>query len=69
MSNKFKLFIAMKIPDELVDFLMSQGLEVRVPKTVPVPRKEFLESVTDVDAIFIVPGIFIYSLIKSLFYF
>ena len=65
MANKFKLFIAMKIPDELVDYLRSHGLEVRVPKVVPVPRNELLESVADVDAIFCVPGIRILMNIKN----
>ena len=56
-SIKFKLFVAMKIPSELVEYLESKNFDVTIAKTVPVPRKELLESVIDCDAIFCTPSI------------
>ena len=64
MANKFKLYVAMSIPNELIDYLKSQDLDVSVAKVVPVPRQELLESVKDCDAIFCTPSI---TLDKELF--
>ena len=63
MSKKFKVFLAVKIPDELVEYLKSHDLDVTVAKSVPVSRQELLESVTECDAVFIIPGMYqIFSL-------
>ena len=61
---KFKLYIAMSMPDEQVEYLKSTGLDVTVAKTIPVPRKELLDSVNDCHAIFCTPSI---TLDKELF--
>jgi hypothetical protein len=62
--TKFKLYIAMSMPDEQIEYLKSSGLDVKVATTFPVPRKELLESVYDCHAIFCTPSI---TLDKELF--
>jgi phosphoglycerate dehydrogenase-like enzyme len=56
-TKKFKLFVAMNIPNELIEYLKSKDLDVSVAKTVPVPRQELLESLKDCHAIFCTPSI------------
>ena len=49
MSNteKFKLFLALALPDDLVQYLKSK-LDVIIAKSVPCTRQELLDSVKDV---------------------
>ena len=64
IPNKFKLYVAMSIPNELLEYLKSNNLDVSVAEIVPVPRKELLEAVKDCHAIFCTPSI---TLDKELF--
>jgi hypothetical protein len=55
--KKFKLYSAMTMPGDLVDYLKANNFDVTVAQTVPVPRNELLASVGDCDAIFCTPAI------------
>ena len=66
VSKRFKLYVAMQIPNELIDFLKTKNLDVYIPKTMPMSRQELLEEISQIDcnAIFCTPGI---TLDKELF--
>ena len=55
----YKLYVVMQIPNELVQYLKSNNLEVHVAKKLPLTRKELLDEVlsVDCDAIFCTPSI------------
>ena len=57
-SNKHKLFLAMALPENLVEYLQLNNLDVTIAKTVPCSREELLNSVKDCAAIFCTPGIY-----------
>ena len=57
MSKKFKLYCALHLPNELIQYLESNELEVTTAKTIPVSRQELLESISECDAIYCIPSI------------
>jgi len=65
-TKRMKLYVAMQIPKELVEFLESNNLDVHVAKKMPMTRQELLKEIAqvDCDAIFCTPSI---TLDKELF--
>jgi len=59
MSKKYKLYVAMQMPNELIEYLKTNNLDVHVAKIMPMTRKQLLEEISLVDchAIFCTPGI------------
>lgn len=47
-TKKFKLFLALALPDNLVEYLKSK-LDLIIAKSVPCTRQELLDSVKDVS--------------------
>jgi hypothetical protein len=65
-QEKFKLYVAIQIPNELIETLKIKNLDVHVAKLMPMTRQQLLEEISHIDchAILCTPGI---TLDKDLF--
>ena len=65
-QEKFKLYVAIQIPNELIETLKCKNLDVHVAKLMPMTRRQLLEEISHIycDAILCTPGI---TLDKELF--